>query len=385
MRTRCIALTIVGAFVVTGVVLAQEQQADAVPVPQTQSTQTPAAAAAPTPKSPLTQRGTDFSFLFDGYVDGNFNHSDSGFNQLRNFDFRADTAHVNMGKITIDHAPTPFGFHLDVGFGQTFDVIHSTDRAPEAFKYFEQAYLSLKPKSWHGLQIDAGEFVTSAGAKVIETNQNWNYSRPLLFSRAIPYYHFGIRSSFPIGPHLAGGVHVVQRWNNIYDNNSGKTVGLTGAYAWKKVTWSNVCYVGPEESRTNTGIRNLYDTTILVNANDKLSYYINFDYGRDKNIGSGSQQGTGIARAARYAIGRKYAIAGRLELFDDIDGFSTGVAQTVKECTLTGEYKMTNWLMTRLEFRNDGSNQPFFQKDSGTSKNQPTILLGLVAYIAPQK
>jgi hypothetical protein len=233
--------------------------------------------------------------------------------------------------------------------------------------------------------VDAGEFVTSAGAEVIESNQNWNYSRSLLFSWAIPYYHFGIRTSLPIGPHFTGGVQVVQGWNNIYDNNSDKTVGLTGAYAWKKVTWSNVYYVGPEKSHTNTGMRHLYDTTVLVNASDRLSYYINFDYGRDKNVGSGSQQWTGIAGAARYAIGRKYAIAGRLELFDDIDGFSTGVAQRVKEFTLTGEYKMTNWLMSRLEFRDDWSNQPFFQKGSGTSKNQPTILLGLVAYIAPKK
>jgi hypothetical protein len=65
----------------------------------------------------------DFSFMFDGYVNGSYNHPDSGFNQLRNFDFRADTLHVNMGKITIDRAPAPVGFHLDVGFGQTFSVI----------------------------------------------------------------------------------------------------------------------------------------------------------------------------------------------------------------------------------------------------------------------
>ena len=59
----------------------------------------------------------------------------------------------------------------------------------------------------------------------------------------------------------------MQGWNNVYDNNSGKTVGLTGAYAWKKVTWSNNYYVGPEKSHTNDGIRHLYDTTVLVNAN----------------------------------------------------------------------------------------------------------------------
>src|SRR5438477_6062757 len=391
MRKSRMAFLIAGALALNGVVLAQQSSTD--PAPAAQTPADPAAAAAPaaqtpapapTPKSPLTQWGTDFSFLFDGYVDGNFNHPDSGYNQLRNFDFRADTAHVNLGKITIDHAPAPLGFHLDVGFGQTLDWIHSTDRAPEALKYFEQAYVSLKPKAWHGLEIDAGEFVTSAGAEVIETNQNWNYSRSLLFAWAIPYYHFGFRTSFPIGPHFTAGVQVVQGWNNVYDNNSGKTIGLNGAYAWKKVTWTTVYYGGPEKSHTNKGLRNLIDTTVLVNANDNFSYYVNFDYGRDKNIGSGAQRWTGIAGAARYAFKKKYAVAARLELFDDIDGFSTGTAQTVKEFTLTGEYKVNNWLLSRLEFRDDWSNQPFFQDHGGTSKNQPTILLGLIAYIAPK-
>jgi hypothetical protein len=361
-------------------------QAPAAQAPATQAAaaQTPAAPPAAPAKSEFTQGGIDFSFLFDGYVNSNLNHPDSGFNSLRNFDFRADTVHVNMGKITMDRAPAPVGFHLDVGFGQTFDAIHATDRAPEALKYFEQAYVSFKPKSWKGVEIDAGEFVTSAGAEVIETNQNWNYSRSLLFSWAIPYYHFGVRASIPIGK-FTGGVQVVQGWNNVYDNNSGKTIGLNGAYAWKKVTWSHNYYVGPEKTKTNTGLRQLYDTTVLVNASDNFSYYINFDYGRDKYVGSGSAKWYGIAGAARYAIGKKFAIAGRLEVFSDPDGFSTGTAQSVKEFTATGEYKMSSWLLTRAEFRNDWSNQAYFQKGSGSTFNQPTFLLGMVAFLGPKK
>ena len=366
------------------------------PAPQTPSSGTPeqqaaapsaAAQPAPTPtKSPLTQWGTDFSFLFDGYVDANFNDPASGFNGLRNFDMRANTAHVNMGMMTIDRAPAPVGFHVDLGFGQVFDVIHSADRDPEAWKYFQQAYVSVKPKSWHGLEIDAGQFVTSAGAEVIATNQDWNYSRSLLFAWAIPYWHFGIRASFPIGPHFTGGVQLVNGWNNIEPLNSGKTVGINGAYAWKKVTWSNNYYVGTEQPNTTQAVRHLYDTTVLVNATNKLSYYINFDYGRDRGLGGGTNQWTGIAGAARYALGKKYAISSRLELFDDPNGFTTGTAQTIKEFTLTGEYQMTGWLMTRFEFRNDWSNVPFFETSKpGGSKTQPTILLGLIAYVAPKK
>jgi len=51
-------------------------------------------------------------------------------------------------------------------------AIHATDRAPDGLKYFEQAYISFKPKSFKGVEIDAGQFVTSAGAEVIESSGN---------------------------------------------------------------------------------------------------------------------------------------------------------------------------------------------------------------------
>ena len=385
--TYCTPLAV--ACLLGGAVAVQAQTPDNPPDGQT-PVAAPAAAAtapAPPPPGPLHQWGTDFSLMFDGYVDKAFNSPPSGFNGLRNFDVRANTAHVNMGMITIDHAPAPIGFHLDVGFGETFDIIHAGNRDPEAWKYFKQAYLSVKPKSLHGVEIDAGEFVTSAGAEVIETNQNYNYSRSLLFAWAIPYSHTGIRVQYPIGAHFTGSFQVVNGWNNVEPINSGKTYGFTGAYAWKKVTWNNTYYVGPEHAHTTVGWRNLYDTNVVVNQTDKLSWYLNFDYGRDKNIGSGASQWTGLAGAARYAIGKKAAVAGRLEFFNDMDGFSTGTAQTVKEFTLTGEYKLTDWLMTRAEFRTDWSDQPFFEKKNqpNGATSQPTILLGLIAYLAPKK
>jgi hypothetical protein len=353
----------------------------------TQTATAPAAApAAPAPPSAYHQVGMDFSFLFDGYVDANFNNPSSGWNSLRNFDMRSDTLHFNMGKITIDRAPGPVGFHLDVGFGEIFSVIHAADQAPKGLKYIEQAYVDFKPKSWKGVEVDVGEFVSAAGAEVIDVNQNWNYSRSLLFAWAVPYYHFGIRTSFPVGAHFTGGVQLVNGWNNVYASNQGKLIGLNGAYAWKKATWTNVWYGGPERDKNSPGWRNLFDSVVQVNPNDNLSLYLNFDYGRNKNVGPDTAQWTGIAGAARRAVGKKGAITGRVELFDDVNGFSTGLAQTVKEFTLTGEYKFSGWLLSRLEFRDDWSSQPFFEKGQGdTSKNQPTVLLGMVAYFGPKK
>jgi hypothetical protein len=46
---------------------------------------------------------------------------------------------------------------------------------------------------------------------------------------------------------------------------------------------------------------------------------------------------------------------------------------------------VTDWLLSRLEFRHDWSNQYFFQQGSGFAKSQPTILLGMVAFFGPKK
>jgi hypothetical protein len=97
MRKTCITVLIaliVGASMLVGVAAAQssttstDQAPAQTPAAQTPAAQTPTAAPAPAPppKSALTQGGIDFSFMFDGYVNGSFNHPDSGFNGHRNFD-----------------------------------------------------------------------------------------------------------------------------------------------------------------------------------------------------------------------------------------------------------------------------------------------------------
>jgi hypothetical protein len=54
----------------------------------------------------------------------------------------------------------------------------------------QQAYAEVKPHAL--ISIDAGKFVTSASAEVIESNKNWLYSRSLLFT-GVPLLHTGLR------------------------------------------------------------------------------------------------------------------------------------------------------------------------------------------------
>ena len=292
-----------------------------------------------------------------------------------------------MAKLMLGHDPDPVGFHLDFGFGRAYDVIHASEPkdAPSIMRNVQQAYISLKPPKGKGLQIDFGKFVTSAGAEVIETKDNWNYSRSLLFAWAIPYYHFGVRTSMPMGKVFTGGFQIVNGWNNVEDNNSGKTIGLNGTFATKKVTWSNVYYTGPENPASNKGWRQLYDTNLLLTPNDNFNAYINYDYGQNKFPGPGKAHWTGIAAAAKMSKG-SFAVIPRIEWFNDASGFSTGTTQKAKEFTLTGEMKMKEGFFTRLEYRHDWSDQKFFERGStGSSKHQDTILIGFVAFFGPKR
>jgi hypothetical protein len=379
---------------------AQAQEPTPPTPPSSSAPAAPAAAAAAAPAPPTWSVGPiDFSGLVDGYYNFNANHpaNSSGGNQLRNFDYDANAFSLNMAKLTMSHDPDPVGFRVDLGFGKAFNQILLSE---PNFKYLEQAFVSWKPTKGKGFEADFGEFVTSAGAEVIETKDNWNYSRSLLFSLAIPYYHVGLRTSMPITKTFTGGVQVVNGWNNFSDNNSGKTVGITGVYTKTKYTLSGNYYTGPENTGTNKGFRNLFDTTLLLTPTAKFNAYINYDYVQNRNAvavtptsyKTGSlDRLQGIAVAARYQATGTLALAGRFEYLGDGTGsgvatFGSGTHQKINEFTITGEYKIPEGLLARVEYRRDGTDFPYFNK--GTSKivkGQSTVEVGVVAFFGPKR
>ena len=373
--------------------------------PQAPATTAPAtpegapAATTPTAAAPTwSVGGIDFSGLVDGYYNFNANHppDSSGGNQLHNFDYDSNTFSLSMAKLTMAHDPDPIGFRVDLGFGKAFTQILSSE---PNFRHLEQAYVSWKPAKAKGFEADFGEFVTSAGAEVIEAKDDWNYSRSLLFSLAIPYYHVGLRTSMPLTKTFTGGVQVVNGWNNFSDNNSGKTIGLTGVYTKPKYTLYTNYYVGPENTGTDKGYRNLFDVNLLLTPTAKINAYINYDYGQNRNataVDSGSVHPTtyvttdlsrwqGIAVALHYQATGKVAFTPRYEYYKDGSGFTTGLQQNVNEFTMTGEYKIPEGLLARLEYRRDGSDEPFFVKGSRLVQGQSTVEVAVIAFFGPKR
>ncbi|MBI2688098.1 MAG: porin [Acidobacteria bacterium] len=348
----------------------------------------PAPAPAPAAPPVWSAGPITFSGLIDGYYQFNNNHPANRTTDLRNFEVKANQFSLNMTKFTMEHDPDPVGFKLDIGFGKAWDLFHATDPAGvNTVKYIPQAYVSFKPKNAGGLQIDFGKFYTSAGGELTENNLTWNYGRGLLYTNG-PYYHFGARINKPLNDKFAVGLQIVNGWNNVEDNNSGKTFGFTTAFTPnKKFSWYNNYYVGPEKNDTNTGKRNFFDTVVNLNPNDRTSFFVNFDYGREGKVGKGDAEWVAIAFSSRFQTTEKTALAIRYEHYNDKEGFITGQAQGLNSFTVTGEYKWLEGLLSRLEYRRDWSNKPFYGhgNEPGSFKHQDTITLGVVAFFGPKR
>ena len=345
----------------------------------------------PTPAAPVWSVGSlDFSGYLDGYYSFNANRPSNAangqVNDLYNFNDKTDQFNLSAAKLTVNHDADPVGVHIDLLFGRTNALLHSAADQSTA-NYIEQAYISAKPPKMHGTELDFGQFVTSAGAEVIEAKDDWNYSRSLLFTYALPYYHFGLRTATPITSAWTAGVQVVNGWNNVVDNNGGVTIGLTSALTKPKFGWAFNYYTGPENTDTQKGYRNLIDTTVTLTPSSKFNAYINYDYLQNHTPApTVSQHLQGIAFAAKGSITSKASLVGRFEFMNDDQGFSTGTAQKVKEFTATYEYKWAAGLLSRVEYRDDWSDHAVFHKGNAEMvKAQSTLTVAFIAFFGPKR
>ena len=353
---------------------------------------TPAAAeTSPPPSSPGLVKSllgsTSLSGFVDGYYGYNFNQPHNRTSSYRAFDGPTNQFALNLVELNLDKTPdasnSRLGYHIALGFGQAMKVVNSAEPGePNFAQYLKEAYFSyLAPVGKNGLQFDFGKFVTPHGAEVIETKDNWNYSRGILFTYAIPFYHFGLRTKYTFNSKYSLSGFVVNGWNNVVDNNTGKTYGV--GFGWtphKKFSLVQNYMAGPETAGINQNWRQLSDTLVTISPTDKLSFIVNYDYGRgDRMTGLADPAfWTGIAGYVRYTFDERHTLALRYEWFNDADGFTTGTAQQLKEFTGTFERRVAQHLLTRLEFRRDYSNQPTFIKGDSPAAAQNAVAAGLI-------
>lgn len=309
----------------------------------------------------------------------------------RVFDTDRNAFLLHQAAITFAKQPKEgFGGLVNLTAGKDADIVAPFDANPGATQKFDitQAFLHYGAGP---LMVIAGKFVTSAGAEVIKSTTNVNYSRSILFGYAIPFTHTGIRANYSISDKLTliGGVN--NGWDDLRETNAQKTAELgVSANPIKDLSLTVMNHIGTERVGGLTltgpeGRRNLIDVVATYAVTDKLSFTLNYDNGSQRNAGSVAPSGSdtakwnGIAGYAIYQMTDTWRVALRGETFNDKDGYRTGVAQKWKEGTVTLAYLPSKSMEVRGEVRADRSDvSSFVQTDGSAGKSQNSVGLQLL-------
>ena len=316
----------------------------------------------------------------------------------RVFDTEPNSFNVHQAALTIDYQPKEgFGGLVALTAGRDARVIASLGESTSNFDV-TQAFAQYA----HGpLTLIAGKFVTLAGAEVINSTQDTNYSRSILFGYAIPFTHTGARLTYAASDQVSVIVGVNNGWDQLQDANKQKTGELGISLTPNKVfSLAAQGYSGVEQLSGGTfigagthGLRSLIDAVGTYNATSQLTFILNVDWGQQENVTS-LVNGTsitakwdGAAAYANYQVNDQWRLSVRAEYFDDKDGYRTGVIQKWKEATLTLAYLPTKFIEIRGEVRGDKSDSNAFVKDTaffsgtpgaGVTDNQASIGLEAV-------
>lgn len=332
----------------------------------------PVRAQQPTLGSVLKNSGVAVS----GYVDASYSWlSESGVftsgTPARVFDDQTNAFTLHQAALTAGYQPDKgWGGLVNLTAGEDAKVIKSLGSSTDNFDV-TQAYVQYAGAH---TTFMAGKFATLAGAELIDPTGDSTYSRSILFGYAIPFTHTGVRATFKASDAVSFVVGLNNGWDQMQDANAQKTLELAFDYTpGSHFSLFANGYSGDEPSSFGNDRRSLLDLVANITANDKLSFTVNVDVGRQAGYASlvnGNNitaKWSGVAGYLNYKLSSKWGLVVRAEYLDDKDGFRTGVIQKWKEGTVALRYMPAGPAEIRFELRDDKSNNPTFVSKDGLS------------------
>lgn len=235
------------------------------------------------------------------------------------------------------------------------------------------------------LTVIAGKFATLAGAELITSPSNKNYSRAWMFGWG-PYTHTGVRATYA----ASDMVTLIAGINNGWDQVNSTTGSKTGELSLVLTPTDNASlattYYQGKENAVVAGTRKYLDMVGNLDVTDHLNFAFDYANGSQGNANlPGGLMGTAkwdsLAVYANYKFEGGWRTSYRHEAFNDRDGYRSGLiiggavtGQRLNSDTLTVGYAVDKSLELRGEVRRDKSTQNAFLQSNGTGKNSQTAI-----------
>lgn len=274
------------------------------------------AAEAPAADAPSMWKA--MGFQLSGAVEAsytqNFNSPNTNLNQLRIFDTQSSSFVPQVAQFMVERpaaagsATDRIGFRARVNFGAQSRFSRARTNYQPGTDSTEldvhELYAEYIAPIGNGLKIQVGKINTLIGLEVINSWENPNFSRSFTFGLAQAFTETGIRFTYPFTSWATAAVGLINGWDNIEDNNHGKTV--TWNLALTPHPMFGISFYGsygPEQSNGNaafgnagTGIctsgttgcdpnskRTVVGSLITIKPTDKDTLIIEPYYGNETN------------------------------------------------------------------------------------------------------
>ena len=349
------------------------------------------------------------SLSFDGWAAGVYIHrlDESADDNLATGYFshpNANTFEFNQAWIAIDKAATEdsrAGFHLDYVYGAVANAQRGNVTSDGDDTLIYTAYVSYLADIGNGVNFDFGRVGTLLGAEVLQTGDNFNVTRGIVYGLQ-PITHTGLIASTDFGGGWGGAIGVVNDLysDSITDTSSQKVV--TGQLSWTgdSVYAGFSAIYGRDDSLVTAGGAapcfpqgdcqlGVFDVLVTADLSDTVSVWLNADY-LVNNGDDQSEEGSayGIAAAGRVALNERAGLSARFEYINLDEDFQAAAAGTpaagldeFDQFSITGtyDYTLTNNLTVRAEIRYDDAETPIFAGENGAGEDsQVTALLEVV-------
>lgn len=335
--------------------------------------------AAPAEAAP----GTTLNLFLDAYYGWNFNRPAGRANLLRAYDVTANSFSINQTGLIVERAAAPeqnrrWGVRLDLMFGQATQTLQGgaqNELRPDVYRHVFQAYGTYVAPVGRGLTLDFGKWASSLGFENNYSKDQINYSRSFWFNY-LPFYHAGIRASLPVNDRLTLGYWLVNGGNQTEDFNGFKSqLAQVVVRPAANASWTIQYYNGREQRGIGQDGRTHFFDTYASWTSGRLTLAGELDYAITRvRPQSPAQVVWGGAAYLRWQWHRRSYFGQRFAKLNDIGGAFTGRRQNLTDFTSTIGFRLAEGFESRLEFRRDSSDAPFF----GGKRSQSTATVGML-------
>jgi len=278
-------------------------------------------------------------------------------------------------------------------FAQLTTHLEAADSGPPTTAIeIDNLIINWTPKRLSTLTLSFGRFDAPIGFERDDEPLNLNPTTSFTFEHARPVKFTGLMVRYTLNPKVSVVGLVANGWDQVADNNSGKTAGLkVQLFPSSGLAVAAGVLYGPEEDSTNGSQRTLLTGDATWQPVPRLILQAEAHHGSQTGV-----KWTGVVGQGFLRVGRSTALTVRGEVLDDPNGARTGTAQKLSSVTISPWYfyrEAQEGVFSNVEFTNfrlpafsirpalriDHSDQPVFEKKDGSLvRSNVTALVELV-------